>query len=66
MNVNTIAAKIIESNKDFDSAEIRELIVSRVNRCDFAELIEILEPHVSSNDPNGAKFAIRLIEGELA
>ena len=66
MTVNAIAAKIIEANKDFDGDEIRELIVSRVNRCDFAALVEILEPHVSSNDPNGAKFAVQLIERELA
>lgn len=58
-------AKVIEMGKDFDADWIREMIVSRILICDFADKINELEAHVSSNETNGARYAIKLME-ELA
>lgn len=58
----TITAKIIEMNKDFDSEWIKEMIVSRILISDMPAMIADLEPHVSACDPNGAKFAVTLLE----
>lgn len=57
-----ITAKIIEMNKDFDPEWIKEMIVSRILLSDFKVMITDLEPHISANDPNGAKFAIETLK----
>lgn len=56
---------VIEMDKDFDAEWIKEMIVSRILISDFSAKIEELMPHVSSNDPNGAKYAIKVMEGYL-
>ena len=58
-------AAVIEMNKDFDADWIKEMIVSRILISDFAVKIEELASHVSGNEMNGARYAIKLME-ELA
>lgn len=58
-------AIVLEMNKDFDADWIKEMIVSRILISDFASKIEELQPHVSGNEMNGARYAIKLME-ELA
>lgn len=58
-------AIVLEMNKDFDADWIKEMIVSRILISDFATKIEELSPHVSSNEMNGARYAIKIME-ELA
>ena len=58
-------AAVIEMNKDFDADWIKEMIVSRILISDFAAKIEELAHHVSGNEMNGARYAIKLME-ELA
>ena len=58
-------AMVIDMGKDFDADWIKEMIVSRILISDFAVKIEELTPHVSSNEMNGARYAIKLME-ELA
>lgn len=55
-------ANVIEMNKDFDADWIREMIVSRILICDFADKINELHAHVSSNEMNGARYAIQVME----
>lgn len=58
-------AKVIEMNKDFDADWIKEMIVSRILVSDFAVKIEELAAHSSSNEMNGARYAIQVMEGLL-
>lgn len=58
-------AIVVKMDKDFDAEWIKEMILSRILISDFAAKIEELMPHVSSNDPNGAKYAIKVMEGYL-
>ncbi len=55
-------ALVLEMNKDFDADWIKEMIVSRILIGDFVSKIEELATHVSSNEMNGAKYAIKLME----
>lgn len=56
---------VIEMGKDFDADWIKEMIVSRVLISNFPSVIAELESEVSSNEMNGARYAIKLME-ELA
>jgi hypothetical protein len=62
MVASSFIAQVIESNKDFDAAFIRETIVSKINLCDFSAIIDELEAHVSGNEMNGARYAIQVME----
>lgn len=53
---------VIEMNKDFDVYFIEEMIVSRVSPADFDAIVSELSFHVSSNEMNGAKYAINFIK----
>lgn len=49
---------VIAMNKDYCSDFINEMIVSRVSPVDFDAMIAELSGHVSSNEMNGARYAI--------
>lgn len=53
---------VIEMNKDFDTYFIEEMIVSRVSPADFDAIVRELSFHASSNEMNGAKYAINFIK----
>lgn len=49
---------VISMNKDYCLDFINEMIVSRVSPADFDAMIAELSGHVSSNESNGARYAI--------
>lgn len=52
---------VIAMNKDYCPDFINEMIVSRVSPADFDAMIEELASHVSSNEMNGARYAIEVM-----
>lgn len=58
-------ATVIDMGKDFDADWIKEMIVSRILISDFSAKIEELSAHTSSNEMNGARYAIQVMEGYL-
>lgn len=62
MQVQAVAAYIIALDKDFEYQEIRDIIYSRVNIVDQDELVKLLEPHMSSNEMNGARYAVNFVQ----
>lgn len=53
---------VIAMGKDFDAEWINEMIVSRILVRDFDAKIEDLAHHVSGNEMNGARYAIKIME----
>lgn len=58
------AGIVIEMGKDYDAEWIKEMIVSRILISDFSDMICELLPHVSSNEMNGARYAIQIMEND--
>ena len=52
---------VIEMDKDVDTYFIEEMVVSRISPANFNDIINELVDHVSSNETNGARYAIETI-----
>lgn len=53
---------VIEMDKDFSPEWIEEMIVSRIPPNKFKHMTWELEPFISSNEMNAAKYAIMIMD----
>lgn len=61
----TLASEIIAMNKDFDPAELRDMLEGKVLMSDLEDLRDMLFGEMSSNEMNAARFTVETI-GEIA
>lgn len=61
MTAQDIIAAIIKMNKDFDAHEIAEMIFGKASVGDLPAIKAALYDHMSSNEMNGARYAVSLI-----
>lgn len=61
MTAQDIISAIIAMNKDFDHAAIAEMIFGKAAIGDLPYIKAALYDHMSSNEMNGARYAVSLI-----
>lgn len=57
----TLASEIIAMNKDFDPAELRDMLEGKVLISDLEDLRDLLFDEMSSNEMNAARFTVETI-----
>ena len=62
MTALDIIRAIIALNKDFDRHDIQEMIFGKARMCDLEFIKDEIWLHMSSNEENAARYAMRLIE----
>lgn len=62
MTALDIIRAIIAAGKDFDASVIEDMIFGKALACDLEYIKEEIWFHMSGNEMNGARYAMRLIE----